>query len=451
MKIALDYAARSDVGLVRSENQDSGYAGPHLLVVADGMGGHAGGDIASSIAIGTMVTLDGESHGGDDATDHLSRTIAAANAEIQSQVEQSPELQGMGTTVTALLRAGNKVALAHIGDSRAYLLRGGRFHQITHDHSFVQSLVDEGRITEEEADNHPQRSLVTRVLTGSDGDEPDLMVREARPGDRFLLCSDGLSGFVARDTIEEVLSGGRPVGPTADRLVDLAMRAGAPDNVTVVVADIVDLDTASAPSTVPQVVGAAARRRKGTRAIPVTPAEKAAAFSREVAGTTDDDVTLAEETPGSGRGRWLRRVAVALLALVVLGGGAYAAYDWVQRQFYVGVEDGNVAIFRGVSQDLGPIRLSRVEERSSIATADLPDFYRNRVENTVSTSTLSDAQELVDSLRSEAVRCVSRKAAGGSCGTGAVATTPVPTTSPTAPTSPTTSPTPPTTSPTSAP
>ena len=131
---------------------------------------------------------------------------------------------------------------------------------------------------------------------------------------------------------------------------------------------------------------------------------------------------------------------MALLALIVLGGGAYAAYDWVQRQYYVGVEDGNVAIFRGVSQDLGPIRLSSVEERSSIQTADLPDFYRNRVENTVSTSTLSDAHELVDSLRTEAVRCVSRKAAGGSCGTGVTATTPVPTTSST-----TTAPTPTTT------
>jgi len=432
MKIALDYAARSDVGLVRSENQDSGYAGPHLLVVADGMGGHAGGDIASSIAIGTMVTLDGESHGGDDATEHLSRSIAAANAEIQSQVDHSPELQGMGTTVTALLRAGNKVALAHIGDSRAYLLREGSFHQITHDHSFVQSLVDEGRITEAEADSHPQRSLVTRVLTGSDGDEPDLMVREARPGDRFLLCSDGLSGFVARDTIEEVLSAGKPVGPTADRLVELALRAGAPDNVTVVVADIVDLDTGSTPSTAPQVVGAAALRRRGgaTRPVPVTPAEKAAALSREASGASDDDeVTLAEESPGSGRGRWLRRGAVALLVLLVLGGGAYAAYDWVQRQFYVGVHDGSVAIYRGVSQDLGPISLSQVEEVSSISTADLPDFYRNRVENTVSTGTLADAQELVDSLQAEAVRCVSRKAAGGTCGTSATPTTP--TTSPT--------------------
>jgi protein phosphatase len=430
------------VGLVRSENQDSGYAGPHLLVVADGMGGHAGGDIASSIAIGTMVTLDGESHGGDDVTEHLTRSIAAANAEIQSQVDHSPELQGMGTTVTALLRAGNKLALAHIGDSRAYLLRDGAFHQITHDHSFVQSLVDEGRITEAEADSHPQRSLVTRVLTGSDGDEPDLMLREARPGDRFLLCSDGLSGFVARDTIEEVLSAGKPVGATADRLVDLALRAGAPDNVTVVVADVVDLDSGATPSTSPQVVGAAALRRPGaTRPVPVTPAEKAAALSRQAAGEADEEVPLAEE-PGPGRARWLRRGALGLLLLVVLAGGAYAAYDWVMRQVFVGVEDGRVAIFRGVSQDLGPIPLSQVEQVSSISTEDLPEFYRNRVENTVATATLADAQELVDSLRAEAMRCVSRKAAGGSCGSGEPGSTatPTPTTTTSGTTSSTTTP-----------
>ena len=442
MKIALDYAARSDVGLVRSENQDSGYAGPHLLVVADGMGGHAGGDIASSIAIGRMVSLDGESHGGDDATDHLVRSLAAANGEIQEQVEHSPELQGMGTTVTALLRAGNKVALAHIGDSRAYLLRGDTFAQITHDHSFVQSLVDEGRITEEEADSHPQRSLVTRVLTGSDGDEPDLMVREVRPGDRFLLCSDGLSGFVARDTIADVLSAGQPVGPTADRLVELALKAGAPDNVTVVVADVVDLDSGSAPSTVPQIVGAAAQRRKGTRAAPATPAAKAAALSREASGVKDDDeVTLAEEPRRSGPARWLRRAAVALLALVVLGGGLYAGWYWVQHQFYVGVDQGRVAIFRGVSQDLGPIRLSTVEQVSSIDTTDLPDFYRTQVQNTITTSSLDDAEQRVDRLREEAVRCVSRKAAGGTCGGAEAASSPTtsPSTTVTSPTAPTSS------------
>ena len=232
MAIALRYAARSDVGLVRQVNQDSGYAGPHLLVVADGMGGHAAGDVASSIAIGQIVSLDGESHGSDDALDLLAKALHSANSELQQAIGRQPELQGMGTTVTALLRTGSTIAVAHIGDSRAYLLRDDTFTQITHDHSFVQSLVDEGRLTEDEAEGHPQRSLVTRVLTGQHDDEPDLAVREAHIGDRYLLCSDGLSGFVARDTIREVLEQRMPPGPTADRLVELAMRAGAPDNVT---------------------------------------------------------------------------------------------------------------------------------------------------------------------------------------------------------------------------
>ena len=156
MAIALHYAARSDVGLVRQENQDSGYAGPHLLVVADGMGGHAAGDVASSIAIGEMVGLDAESPGADQALDRLAEALRSANTELRNAVERQQELKGMGTTVTALLRTGNKIAVAHIGDSRAYLLRDGALTQITHDHSFVQSLVDEGRITEAEAEGRDQ-------------------------------------------------------------------------------------------------------------------------------------------------------------------------------------------------------------------------------------------------------------------------------------------------------
>ncbi len=445
MAIALHYAARSDVGLVRSENQDSGYAGPHLLVVADGMGGHAGGDLASSIAIGRMVHLDGESHGADDVTAHLERSLSEANKELETLIESSPELHGMGTTVTALLRAGNKIAVAHIGDSRAYLLRGGSFDQITHDHSFVQSLVDEGRITEEEAESHPQRSLVTRVLTGQHDDEPDVTVREARVDDRYLICSDGLSGFVARDTIEEVLRSGLPPAPTADRLVELALRAGAPDNVTVIVADVIDVDRVSAPSTTPEVVGAAALQRKGTRAIPLTPASKAAALSREAAGEDGDEdderVPLAEEGPRSRGSRRLRMVAAVVLILIVLGGGAYAAYDWTQRQYFVGVHDGFVTVYQGVSQDVGPINLSSVHEESSIATDDLPEFYRKRVENTVSANTLEDANALVEDLRVEALRCISRKAAGGTCGTGSAAPEPSPSTTTPATTPPPTTPT----------
>lgn len=423
MDIALHFAARSDVGLVRQENQDSGYAGPHLLVVADGMGGHAAGDVASSIAIGEIVSLDGESHGADDALDLLADALRAANVELQQAMQNRPELQGMGTTVTALLRAGNKIAVAHIGDSRAYLLRKSTFTQITHDHSFVQSLIDEGRITEEEAEGHPQRSLVTRVLTGDEGDEPDLAMREARVGDRYLVCSDGLSGFVARDTIQEVLEQGMPPGRTADRLVELAMRAGAPDNVTCIIGDVVDLDKDQAPPTAHEVVGAAAERKvTTTRSVPVTPAAKAAALSRQVSGADvqeavdAESLRLAEERPSSGRHHLLRSLSLGVLVLAVLGGGSYAAYDWSQRQYFVGQTKGHVAIYQGISQNIGSWNLSHVIDDSDIALSDLPDFYRSKVDATVTTTTIDDARRLVTDLRVQAIQCQTTKAAGGTCG-----------------------------------
>jgi protein phosphatase len=423
LAIALRYAARSDVGLVRQENQDSGYAGPHLLVVADGMGGHAAGDVASSIAIGEMVSLDGESHGADDALALLTEALRSANSELREAMQRQPELQGMGTTVTALLRTGSKIAIAHIGDSRGYLLRDGTLTQITHDHSFVQSLIDDGRITEEEAESHPQRSLVTRVLTGQPDDEPDLAMREAHIGDRYLVCSDGLSGFVARDTIQEVLEQALPPGGTADRLVELAMRAGAPDNVTCIIGDVVDLDKDAAPPTAGEVVGAAAERRvKTTRAIPVTPAAKAAALSRQATGADVKEAAeaetfrLADAEPSSGGLRWLRRGALVALALAAVVGGSYAAYDWSQQQYFVGQTEGNVAIYRGVSQAIGPWGLSHVVDESDIRLSDLPDFYRGKVDSTVSTPSVEDARRLVTDLRVQAIKCRTIKAAGGTCG-----------------------------------
>jgi len=423
LAIALHYAARSDVGLVRQENQDSGYAGPHLLVVADGMGGHAAGDVASSIAIGEMVTLDDESPGADDALDVLAETLRAANNELREAMHRQPELQGMGTTVTALLRTGNKIAVAHIGDSRAYLLRDGKLAQITHDHSFVQSLIDEGRITEEEAEGHPQRSLVTRVLTGQQTDEPDLAMREARIGDRYLLCSDGLSGFVARDTIEEILVQAESPAVTADRLVALAMRAGAPDNVTCIIGDVVDLDR-DQPSTTQEVVGAAAEGRvSSTRAIPVTPAEKAAALSREALGTDadaaerDESRRAADAVPPHGRWRWVRVLLLLVLVLAAVMGGGYTAYRWAQQQYYVGEANGHVAIYQGVSQNVGPWELSHVVDESEIAVSNLPDFYRSKLDSTVSTANIEDARRKVTDLRVQAIKCQTIKAAGGTCGT----------------------------------
>ncbi|MGO4340440.1 PP2C family protein-serine/threonine phosphatase [Pedococcus sp. 2YAF34] len=426
MPFAFNYAARSDVGMVRSENQDSGYAGPRLLAMADGMGGHAGGDIASSVVIGALADLDGEALGSAEASRALLQRITSANDELADMVKADPSLHGMGTTLIAILRSHNKLVLAHIGDSRAFLARDGQLTQITKDHSFVQTLVDEGRITADEAVGHPQRSLVTRVLTGQSDDEPDITVREARMGDRYMIASDGLTDYVAPDTIADVVTAGDPPGPTAQRLVDLALKAGAPDNVTIVIGDVVDLTKVEAPPTQPQVVGAASTRTKSTRAIPVTPAAKAAALAREAAGD-DDDVVLAEEGP-SGPGRWWRRVVVLALVLVVLGGGAYAAYAWTQGQYFVGADGGKVAIYQGVSQDLGPVTLSHVEEPSDIAVTDLPDFYRAQVESTIAKGTLRDAQALVAELRIEASRCAVSRATGGTCSSDGSAGTPTPST-----------------------
>jgi serine/threonine protein phosphatase PrpC len=422
LAIALHYAARSDVGLVRQVNQDSGYAGPHLLVIADGMGGHAAGDVASSIAIGEMVHLDGESPRTDAALDLLAAALREANNQLRDAVERQPELKGMGTTVTALLRTGNMIAVAHIGDSRAYLMRDGVLTQITHDHSFVQSLVDEGRITEEEAQGHPQRSLVTRVLTGQHEDEPDLSMREARIGDRYLVCSDGLSGFVARETIQEILAQADPPGVAADRLVGLAMRAGAPDNVTCIVGDIVDLDKEEPPSMAQEVVGAAAEHRVTTRAIPVTPAEKAAALSRKAHGTDADESERAEtgdlfddERPPH-RLRWVKILSLVVIVLAAVIGGGYAAYNWSQEQYYVGAANGDVAIYQGVFQKVGPWELSHVIVKSNISLSDLPDFYRGQVASTVSTTSSQDARQLVANLRAQSTQCETLKPTSGSCG-----------------------------------
>ena len=462
MAIALRYAARSDLGLgPKSRNEDSGYAGPNLLVLADGMGGHAAGDVASSMIVGELAPLDDEDIGADQAIKLLEHSLKSANAKLTKAMRENSDLAGMGSTTIVMLRTGTKLAMAHIGDSRAFMLRDRTFSQITKDHSFVQQLVDEGRISKEEAGSHPQRSVVTRVMTGQPDDEPDTSLREARVGDRFLLCSDGLSDFVGADVIEEILVAAATPEEAADRCVEVALKAHTRDNVTVIVADVVDPDGDDLPTTVPQVVGAAARRlRDKTKAIPTTPAEKAAALSREATGRRDDrddsdnrtdTPELADDPKRSLRSKRLRRGLLSLVVLVILIGGGYAAWSWSQQQFFVGADDGQVAIFHGVASDIGPVDLSGLEQRSDVTVAELPVDVQGSVSRTIPAADLADAQAKVDRLRAEAVRCRALAANGMPCGNTPVATlTTPPATLSTIP--PTTAPTtPPTTAPTTVP
>ena len=343
MTLVLRYAARSDRGLVRANNEDSVYAGARLLALADGMGGHAAGEVASQLVIAALAHLDDDDPGGDLLAE-LDTAVRAGNAAIAAQVEAEPELEGMGTTLTAILFAGDRIGLVHIGDSRGYLLRDGELTQITKDDTFVQTLVDEGRITREEAHSHPQRSLIMRALTGHEV-EPTLTMREARAGDRYLLCSDGLSDPVSDETILEALQI-PDVAEAAYRLIELALRGGGPDNVTVVVADVVDYDYGQ---TQPILAGAVSGD-DDQMTLPNTSAGRASAIRpREEAAKR---VAPPPETPN--RPRWPRRrmFFVVTLAVLFLLSGLAIAWWVIQRNYYVTEYDGQISIVRGIQGSL---------------------------------------------------------------------------------------------------
>lgn len=434
MSLSLRFAAGSHKGMIREGNEDSGYAGPRLLAIADGMGGAAAGEVASSEAISTIVALDDDVPGSDILTS-LGTAVQRANDQLRAMVEEDPQLEGMGTTLTALLWTGQRLGLVHVGDSRAYLLRDGVLTQITQDHTWVQRLVDEGRITEEEATTHPQRSLLMRALGSGDHVEPDLSIREVRAGDRYLICSDGLSGVVSHQTLEDTLASYQGPQETVQELIQLALRGGGPDNITVIVADVLDLDTgdtlAGQLSDTPVVVGAVAENQHQLHdnGIMQTPAGRASGLGRQVPGQGGGEFG----PPGSGdttgyipegsfgdytdddfikprrRGRWLKRSLYGVLALAVIGGGLYGGWRWTQTQYYVGVNDEHVALYRGISQDLAWVSLSDVEkDHPEIELKYLPPYQQKLVEGTIAEGDLKQAQKKIDELAVQASACKKR-------------------------------------------
>ncbi|KOV88910.1 PP2C family serine/threonine-protein phosphatase [Nocardia sp. NRRL S-836] len=385
MTLVLRYAARSDRGLVRSNNQDSVYAGPRLLAVADGMGGHAAGEVASKVVIASLAHVD-DDEPGDDLLGKLRDAVAAGNGAISELVASDPDLEGMGTTLTAVLFAGNRLGLVHIGDSRAYLLREGGFAQITHDDTFVQSLIDEGRITPDEAATHPQRSLLLRALTGHDF-EPSLTVREARAGDRFLLCSDGLSGVVSMETLDEAIRIPDPQA-CADRMIELALKGGGPDNVTVIVADVEDVDFGD---DYPIVGGAAGDGSEEHNTPPDSAASRASALTQQRPPVPQrmEAPPPPPQDPKRKKRNALKAFAIVFLLLVLVGAAGVGGKLWLNTQFYVGAtEDGQVAIFRGLNGSVLGFKLSSKVEDSCppgssgctpIAVKDLQEAGRKTI------------------------------------------------------------------------
>ncbi|MET8040701.1 PP2C family serine/threonine-protein phosphatase [Micromonospora sp. NPDC005215] len=397
MTLTLRYAAHSDRGLIRDGNQDSVYAGPRLLAVADGMGGMAAGDVASNIVIGAMAPLD-EDVPGDALVDALRSAVGTANQQLRDTVDANPQLEGMGTTLTATLFTGSKLGMVHIGDSRAYLLRNGDFAQITKDDTYVQMLVDEGRISAEEASSHPQRSLLTRALDGRDID-PEYSVRQVLPGDRYLICSDGLSGVVSAETIGETLREYTDPQQCVERLVQLALRGGGPDNITVIIADATDQDIVEAS---PIVGGAAARDRgMATSADDSTPAARASALAAPRPPAPEEPATSDDE-PDRPKRRPVRTAAMALALLVILGGGAFAGWTYTQRQYYVGAtEEGQVAVFRGVQGQIAGMDLSTVHRRSGTRLDDLTVAAQDTVKVGIRAKSEPDAERQLSELTSD--------------------------------------------------
>ncbi|MBA8817101.1 protein phosphatase [Microbacterium halimionae] len=397
-------AALSHTGKVRSNNQDSGYSGSNLFVVADGMGGHAGGDVASSLAVHRLEDLDHPYGSTSDAEHALQTAIVDTAGDIIDTVQVKPELAGMGTTVSALVMVDDYAVIAHIGDSRIYLYRDNALTQITTDHTFVQRLVDSGRITPEEARYHPRRSVLMRVLGDMDPDpEVDTFIMPTQPGDRWLLCSDGLCGVVDDAQTSKVLDQGLAPGGTADALLKLALDAGAPDNVTIVLVDVggqhpVVSGTATVVGSASNPVGIEVPAARPGRSSWLHPGRQAANEPSHFEPAPEYLEELIDEDRRRARRRRVVWITGLVLVLAAIAAGLFAGYSWSQTRYYIGADDDSVVIYRGVQQSIGPIALSSAYEETGIALADLSDFDRNKVENTISARSLSDAKLIVDRL-----------------------------------------------------
>lgn len=438
MTVGYTSAIGSHVGMVRSNNQDSGYAGNRLFLVADGMGGHAGGDVASALTTRAISKLDefpksgvedpaapntgGLQTGGvptstgpgaipaDPATvaKHLADALLKANRMLRATVGERPELSGMGTTFSGFITVGDQLALAHIGDSRLYLLRDGKITQVTKDHTFVQRLVDSGRITEEEAKTHPRRSVLMRVLGDVDSSpDIDTEVLDTRPDDVWLLCSDGLCGYVEEEDIEKILLRRHSLQSAVDALIDKALSFGAPDNVTVV---LVETEPGPASNTEPGTARFAGSAETETDEEPdntsrikimgrrrvrrVQPVEESH-FEPRVDEYLNE---LIAETKRRNRRRRLLWIMGLLGVVALICGGIALAYEWTQTRYFVGTDGSTVIIYQGVQQGIGTLTLHSVAEETGIPLTALDGLERRQIERTLSASSLEEARDIVTRL-----------------------------------------------------
>lgn len=392
--ISFRHAASSHVGLVRTGNEDSGYADAHLLVIADGMGGHAAGELASAAVVAAVCADIGDRPTEAASFESWVRAkLDAAHQRIGDLIIDDPERRGMGTTFTLIGATDDQLHLAHVGDSRAYLLRNGELTQLTRDHTYVQMLVDTGRLRPEDAASHPRRNLLLRTIDGIHELELDVEQFTGEIGDRYLICSDGLTGVLGDFVIADVLRSGDPTYAVAT-LIDLALSGGAPDNVSVIVADLMDTE-AQADSIL---IGAAredeVREDLGEVPLPVD-------------GPLPDAIASSALEMVRQRSRWFIAGAIAaFVVLLVIG-------RWTSAQWYVTDIDGRVALYQGVSQSLGPLPLSRLDSITDVRVDTLPAFDRQQVRAGISTNSRSDAEAVIERIREAAAMCSATPSSAG--------------------------------------
>lgn len=387
----LVFAAATDVGRMRKNNEDSYLSSKPVAAVADGMGGHSAGEVASAIAIEELAALRDRGPWDSEtaATDDLKQAILRANRRIREMAASDRKLNGMGTTLVALLEDGDMVHVANVGDSRGYLLRQGELSQVTVDHSLVQELVDDGRLSPEDAERHPQRSVITRALGIDPEVEFDLFTYKLQVGDRLLLCSDGLSDVVEPAQIRRVLLRVRNAHRAARELVTMANEQGGPDNITVIVVDAVDEAAAEAAEAGGDTTGDLAAGATGA-----LPAVGDADLDGDRRAAHGGRAARAAKDRSLSMHRRLQRVLIAGIVVVVVAALLVAGRSLLFSRYWVGFDGDSVAVFRGVPGDVAGIRFSRLVERSPVTRAQVPAGYVARLEDGIQADDLADARAI---------------------------------------------------------
>lgn len=400
---SLDFRVHSEVGRVRKNNQDAAFASPNLLVVADGMGGAAAGDLASAVAAKEASERDRRLDN-EHLVEHMAGIVQRANDKLADLIENNPQLDGMGTTFSGAAFSGTMLGVAHIGDSRGYLLRDDELKQLTHDHSWVQSLIDEGRITPEQAATHPHRSLILKVLNGAGDTDPDFFELPVLEGDRVLFCSDGLSGLMGEDDLHELMSLD-DLDECVSRLSALANEHGGHDNISLVLAQVVpqndELDAAE-----PQLAGSALERE-----IPaVTHEEEEGPGYPEPEPVEDPDHDPTERAryaprENKNKHRWPTVLAAVMAGAIVVGVAFWGVRVYSSSRYFIAAADGRVGIYNGLPGSLLGHEMNTLVERRDTQVSDLPVFFQRQVANTIGFSDLASANDAANLLDGYAARC----------------------------------------------